>query len=155
MQCTIQCRLQCTLPLHSSDLAMFDQIHCTQQCTLLRHCTLHFTLLRHCTCSTMPLHLLSTWGFTPCRHGATPPADMGLHLLPTWGYTFCRHGVTPTQLDASDFVGLKLAIFDHLSYVLVTYKRHIPIYWSIFSPNLASSQGVKNCGKKAEIHPFI
>ncbi len=81
MQYTIHCRLQCTLPLHSSDLVIFGQIHCIQctaytsatlqgytactlqsmQCSCSLHCTVHAvyiqcTLQLPCSSTACTLH---------------------------------------------------------------------------------------------------
>ena len=51
----------------------------------------------------------------------------------SWVAEYMHHRLYST----GDFAGLKLAIFDHFCEVLVTYNGIPPIYWSIFSPDLA------------------
>ena len=99
MQYTIHCKLQCRLPLHSSDLVIFGQIHCNLQCNrntgnknvfnvphaLQLHCRgtlrLHFSL-----CSVVAVYMYTAQSMqsmysVPCSYPAcTLHFGLGLFL---------------------------------------------------------------------------
>ena len=81
-----------------------------------------------------------------------------------FGIFLCRTFFNDWVYSTGDFSGLKLAIFAHFPEVLVTYKRHIPLYIGLFSlqicPDLRGGQKFtwkrrKSANRWKKIHPEL